>query len=175
METLKKNLDRFFWLNYCLMLFSLLGCLFMIPFRSAAETAFAAAVLISYAFLYLLPAGLLITMLRWVCRLGGLYRFQSARLLVYAAAVVSMFLTHLLAIIDQVIYRMYSFHINGFVWNLILTKGGIQSMAAGRGQIAGSTAAVRAKTMNACARWAPPIPSPPCRKRSAASSGSGPR
>jgi hypothetical protein len=135
METLKKNLDRFFWLNYCLMLFSLLGFLLIISFRSAAEAAFAAAVLISYGFLYLLPAGLLITMLRWVCRLGGLYRFQSARVLVYAAAVVSMSLTHLLAIIDQVIYRMYSFHINGFVWNLVLTKGGIQSMAAGRGTV----------------------------------------
>lgn len=131
MDRLKENLDRFFWINYFLMLVSLLGFLFMIPFQSLPEFLFAVAVLISYAVIYLIPAGLLITLSRWISGRTGLVQYLFARGAVYAIAVVSLSLTHLLVVIDHFIFRMYSFHMNGFVWNIILTKGGIDSMAAG--------------------------------------------
>lgn len=51
--------------------------------------------------------------------------------LIYAVTILSLSLTHLFIFTDQFVYRMYSFHINGFVWNIFLTKGGIESMAAG--------------------------------------------
>ncbi|HBC19654.1 MAG TPA: hypothetical protein DC022_13135, partial [Alcanivorax sp.] len=34
----------------------------------------------------------------------------------------------LLLLIDSQIYAIYGFHLNGFVWNLITTPGGIESM-----------------------------------------------
>lgn len=46
-------------------------------------------------------------------------------------AVTSMTMLILLLWLDAMIYTMYGFHLNGFVWNLIITPGGIESMGGG--------------------------------------------
>lgn len=73
----------------------------------------------------------MITLSRWICQISGNSQRPFARGLVYAVAIASLSLTHLFIFTDQFIYKMYSFHMNGFVWNIILTKGGIESLAAG--------------------------------------------
>ncbi len=76
-----------------------------------------------YAFLYVLvvaaPGWLLGKLL------GG--RVQVAGVVVLATLVT------VLLLVDGQIYAMYGFHINGFVWNLIVTPGGIESMGGSAG------------------------------------------
>lgn len=130
MTQLKENIDRLFTFNYLLMIVNLLGFVFMVHFNDLIEIVFILAVLLCYAFIYIVPAGLLINLSQWLCRILGQSHRRFAKGLVYTIAVLSLSVTHLFIFTDQFIYRMYSFHINGFVWNLILTKGGIESLAA---------------------------------------------
>ncbi|UWN49530.1 hypothetical protein ASALC70_01742 [Alcanivorax sp. ALC70] len=43
--------------------------------------------------------------------------------------------TLLLLLVDSQIHGLYGFHINGFVWNLLVTPGGIDSMGGGDGTL----------------------------------------
>ncbi|WP_116368200.1 sulfatase-like hydrolase/transferase [Parahaliea mediterranea] len=78
---------------------------------------FALLVLATYSLLYLLPT-IAISALAW--RLHHL----AGRV----CAVVLASATVLLLLADSRIHAMYGFHINGFVWNLLTTPGGIASM-----------------------------------------------
>ncbi len=49
-----------------------------------------------------------------------------------AVAIVASTLTLLLIRIDRSIYDLYNFHFNGFVLNLLMTPGGIESLGGGR-------------------------------------------
>lgn len=87
------------------------------------------ATTISYAFIYLLPAVVLIALGRTVLsRLAGRAAGFSLALLAIAATS----LTHVLLFADRTIYAMYGFHINGFVLDLVKTPGGIDSLGASR-------------------------------------------
>lgn len=78
---------------------------------------------LSYSFLYLLPALILL--------------FAVSRLLPRASttlaivAVISTVLSLLFIQADRTIYDLYNFHFNGFVVNLLLTPGGIDSLGSG--------------------------------------------
>lgn len=48
---------------------------------------------------------------------------------VFFAVLLSM-LGHLFVFFDSRLYDLYAFHLNGFVWNLITTPGGIESLGA---------------------------------------------
>lgn len=79
---------------------------------------FMLAALSGYAFLYVLlvaaPGWLLGKLLGPGVQVG--------------VVVVLATLISLLLLVDSQIYAMYGFHLNGFVWNLITTPGGIESM-----------------------------------------------
>ena len=78
---------------------------------------------LSYSAIYLLPAGLLSLLARrcWPRRRNTLI----------AIAVVASALTLLMVRVDRSIYDLYNFHFNGFVLNLLLTPGGIESLGGG--------------------------------------------
>ncbi|EKF76144.1 hypothetical protein A11A3_01580 [Alcanivorax hongdengensis A-11-3] len=76
-----------------------------------------------YALTYLLPVALVSLLAGRL--LGAMAKMVFAVLL--TAALVILLLT------DSQIYGMYGFHLNGFVWNLITTPGGIESMGGGDG------------------------------------------
>ena len=76
-----------------------------------------------YAALYLLPALLLSLLVRRA--LPGWPRLLAG------VAIVASTLLVLLIHIDRSIYDLYNFHINGFVLNLLLTPGGIESLGSG--------------------------------------------
>lgn len=128
-----QSLNTFFWLNYFVVLLQLFLFLFVVPFQSAIEVLFCAAVLIGYSFVYLIPAGFLSGLGRRLCRFPVLARFRAARTCLYALAVLAMFLSQFYLFADGFLFKLYGFHINGFVWNILLTKGGIASLAAGSG------------------------------------------
>jgi hypothetical protein len=50
-----------------------------------------------------------------------------------SAAVLGTSAAHLFIYLDRQLFRMYDFHVNGFVWNLVTTRGGLDSLGAGRG------------------------------------------
>ncbi len=59
------------------------------------------------------------------CRLLSLLLGKGVEQLL---AVMVMSLLTILLLVDSQIYGMYGFHLNGFVWNLVTTPGGIESM-----------------------------------------------
>lgn len=86
------------------------------------------ATTISYSFLYLLPAGIVsLAAARFAARRPG---SALATGTVAAVAVGLTGLTQTLLFADRLIHRMYGFHINGFVVDLVLTPGGIASLGA---------------------------------------------
>lgn len=124
----KKSISRFFCVNYVLMILSLTSFTFFDHHSNISSILFMAAVVLSYAFVYLFPTGVLLWIIQTTTKMLGVAERLYARLFVYAAAVLGLTLTHLVILTDRVIYKMYGFHFNGFVWNILTTKGGIESM-----------------------------------------------
>ena len=86
-------------------------------------TAFHLSAWSIYSLLYLLP-GLLPALL--ICRL-----VKPKSWIVAALSVVGTSLCILFIRSDSVIYDLYRFHFNGFVVNLLMTPGGVQSLGGG--------------------------------------------
>ncbi len=76
-----------------------------------------------YSFIYLVPA-LLLTLI-----LQRLTPRQTLLHCVFAVLCTTLSLGFILA--DRTIYDLYNFHFNGFVWNLLLTPGGVASLGSG--------------------------------------------
>ena len=115
----------FFTFNYLLLLAVgiYIGRDALLPPDPIGAALFLIAALAGYAALYLLPA-LLISA---VC-----HRWISTALARWLAVLLSS-LTLLLLLADSQIHELYGFHINGFVWNLLVTPGGIDSMGGSDG------------------------------------------
>lgn len=121
----KSPLRLFYALSWIHMLWQTL------PFFKSAAPApelslafvFHLATWLSYSAIYLLPAGLLCLLIRRIFK-------HSTRTLV-AVAIIASTVTLLLIRIDRSIYDLYSFHLNGFVLNLLLTPGGVESLGGG--------------------------------------------
>lgn len=79
---------------------------------------FVLAAVPGYALLYLVPAMLL----------GWLVRRVAGHRAAVVTVVMASSLTLILLLADARIHDMYGFHINGFVWNLLMTPGGYSSM-----------------------------------------------
>jgi membrane-anchored protein YejM (alkaline phosphatase superfamily) len=81
-----------------------------------------------YAMAYLLPAVFLLLIVRglgqWigrVFRIGG--TGTVARGAWYGLAVLAFSSVQMILYTDKTIYKMFGFHLNGFVWNLLITPG----------------------------------------------------
>ncbi len=77
----------------------------------------------TYSLVYLLPGILLTVVAAW--------GFRKAPVFLASVAVISTSLCILLIRADSVIYDLYNFHFNGFVLNLLLTPGGVESLGGG--------------------------------------------
>ena len=86
-------------------------------------------VTLTYPLVYATPAILLITLAFGLSRLFKLSE-KATRIITYSTMIVTAGSTMTFFFIDYKIYSMFSFHINSFVLNLILTPGGIDSMGA---------------------------------------------
>ena len=114
----KFNIRLYF---FCTWLFSLFLCqhfLTGLSYPHLREQIHVVVLTLSYAFIYQLPAVLCYWLFsRW------------SKLALFGAILFSV-LGHLFVFFDSHLYDLYSFHINGFVWNLLTTSGGIDSLGA---------------------------------------------
>lgn len=122
------QLDRFFLLSWLLACAQLASSQTSAQYAGFAVAAWSLATTLTYACLYLLPAFIASHLLRRV--LGALGRARSGVVVLAIATVALAGLTHVLVFADRVIYRMYGFHINGFVLDLVTAPGGIESLGA---------------------------------------------
>lgn len=86
-----------------------------------------------YAFLYMIP-GILVTALISMATVKAADAPWRRRL-VTGCAVGTMFLSHLLLLMDAGLYHGFGFHFNFLVWNLLTTPGGFASMGLRAGTI----------------------------------------
>ena len=99
-----------------------------------------------YALLYLLPVGVA-GAAAWIVT----HEHHAIKIwLVYALSVVLVLLLH----VDLLIYSLYSFHFNAFVWNLIMTPGGIGSLGSSSStQMTAGLLAVKTLAIQAALLW----------------------
>lgn len=81
-----------------------------------------------YAALYLLPLLLAPLLGRLAARMVGA---GAGRLLSGAWLTLWSAFVQLVLVVDLLVFRQFGFHLNGFVWNLVSTPGGVESMGAG--------------------------------------------
>ncbi|NDY42779.1 sulfatase-like hydrolase/transferase [Dissulfurirhabdus thermomarina] len=127
------GLPAFFGFTYLAVLGLAAAYLGRVPAWDLRTVMFAAGAVPTYAAFYLLPA-LLLTLGAWgagrlAARRGRGGRWAGA--LVALVAVSATGCTSILLFADLFIHRLYGFHLNGFVWNLIRTPGGIDSLGGG--------------------------------------------
>jgi len=105
----------------CTSLFSIFLCRgFFEPVEKSQsiDTIYTALLILTYGVMYQAPAIISFLLLkRWL------------RIAVYTAVILSIF-GHLFVFADSHLYDLYGFHFNGFVWNLLTTRGGIDSLGA---------------------------------------------
>jgi hypothetical protein len=139
-----KTLTAYFALTYLALAGNVAGYLRAAPPADWLGTAFAAAVCLTYTALYLAPLALVCTAL--------LLATHRARL-VAAVAVSGGALLQIWIFADRFLFGMYGFHLNGFVWNLVTTRGGLESMGGGRDTFASFALVVTAFALLQVALW----------------------
>lgn len=123
-------LSQYFALSYLLLLINASVFLRQINYVNFATYLFAAVVYLTYCFLYLLPLALLLGLLRKILNYKRSPVFLKSSWFIGSLAVIALTALQLLIYTDSFIFRMFGFHFNSFVWNLIFTKGGIESMGS---------------------------------------------
>lgn len=104
-----------------------------IDFEDSQTIFFSLFAYLSYGVLFLLPAVIITRSVHWIFAWWGKRygkTIQWPKMAVYTVAVLTTSATIIFLFADQIVYRLFSFHINGFVWNLVTTPGGIESMGA---------------------------------------------
>ncbi|MDO9596250.1 MAG: DUF3413 domain-containing protein, partial [Azoarcus sp.] len=96
---------------------------------SLSVQAFILATSASYAALYTLAPLALTAVTGWVLR-PAIARAHWRRTLVYLTAYLSGTLTLVCMYADYRVYELYEYHLNGFVWNLVTTRGGVAALGA---------------------------------------------
>lgn len=126
---------KFLLLSWLLLLANAGSYLVHVRFQSPLATGWVIAVWLTYSFFYLLPVfGPLLLLDRalgsaWVARRFPLLARAAGGALL-GAAWLGASLVQILVFADAFVFRIYNFHFNGFVWNLVTTPGGIASMGA---------------------------------------------
>lgn len=87
------------------------------------------AVWLTYPWLFLLPAFALCVLVG--SGVGALRRPRLAAVASLTVASVLFAAVQLTVLADQRVLALYGFHLNGFVWNLLTTRGGIAALGAG--------------------------------------------
>ncbi len=90
-------------------------------------TIFVASAFFAYSFLYLLPT-LFLTKAVQILTFAKSKPAGWKTLLVYTTACLSGTSTVLFLAADRYLFSLYGYHFNAFVWNLITTTGGIDSL-----------------------------------------------
>ncbi len=127
----------YFSISYLVLLLNEAGNLSTVTYIGTITPFFTIAVYLSYCFIYLFPLALLLLLFNRMLSLDFLVRWSRKiprfnSWFIYGLTVVGFTLLQLLIYADKIIFRLYGFHLNGFVWNLVCTPGGLDSLEGGR-------------------------------------------
>lgn len=139
-ERITARYETALWYNFAL---SYLAVVINLSFYSseiawtgAATPFFAVLAFLSFPLVYVLPIQIVVIPLQKL--LNAFARRTERMKLVLAlqsvliAVSVGFFICiQLMLFGDRFVYHLYNFHLNGFIWNLVTTPGGIESMGAG--------------------------------------------
>ncbi len=131
---LSRTLATYFTLSYGAVLATLLPFLQAAARGDAIAVAFALSVYLTYAVLYLAP---IIAATYALYAVLGLMRVKRVQTLVTGGmAVCGTALLEVCLYADGRLYQLYGFHLNGMVWNLLTTRGGVESLDSGEATLA---------------------------------------
>ncbi len=119
-------LNHYFLFSYLLILVLASGYLFNVNFADTQTTLFAICSYLSYCAVYLLPAFLITKLSLFLFSLGR--RTSLGWNVAQVLAILTTGFTAVVLYADYFIFRLYHFHLNGFVWNLVKTPGGIEPL-----------------------------------------------
>ena len=98
---------------------------------------YAALLVVTYAALFVLPLVLLALLALLVTEEGagrsGQTRWTTAQLLLIFVAWLLASALQIGLDVDRILFSIFAFHLNGFVWNLVTTAGGLESMGGSAG------------------------------------------
>lgn len=131
-----RTLFQYLLLTYAAMLLNTSSYLGQVHYGGLFTLLFVVALYLTYSLIYLLPVFvslvLLDIILAWRGFDGTFRRLPISRsALLYVFALLGTGLCQVLVYADKFIYKMYGFHLNGFVWNLVFTRSGIDSLGGG--------------------------------------------
>ena len=139
-QTLSAALRRYFLFSYLAMLANAGRYLEEIDYGGTLGVLFAVAVLLTYCAAYLfpfaLPAAALGRLLSWLGRPRASGRpGRAATAGVYVLAVAGMACAQMFIHVDVFLYRLWGYHLNSFVLNVLTTPGGWGSLGAGESTV----------------------------------------
>ena len=137
----RPRLIDFLAISFLAVLIHAAGYLRFVEYRGILTVLFAAAVWVSYTAIGVLAAALPALLARGLFAI--IYRGRAAPtwsgIVVWGLAFVGLSVLQVLVFFDRFVFNLYGFHFNGFIWNLITTRGGIESMGAGQSSVASFT------------------------------------
>ncbi|MBI3856734.1 MAG: DUF3413 domain-containing protein, partial [Planctomycetes bacterium] len=116
---------RYFGATWLLLLLNEAGYLAAVSFSGLLTALYALAVLLTGSLFLLFLVFLPVLGLHRVAPAAG--RWNAS---VYGLAVLLFTAAQGFVLLDRHVFGIYGFHFNGFVWNLVTTKGGVSSMGA---------------------------------------------
>lgn len=133
---LSAALRRYFVLSYLAMLANAGRYLMDIDYEGPFTVLFAVAVLLTYCAAYLFPLALpslaLGKLLSWLAHRSGSGRpGRAGTAAVYVLAVTGIASAQVFIYVDVFIHRLWGYHINSFVVNVLTTPGGVESLGTG--------------------------------------------
>ncbi len=126
--------NQFLFLSYIVTLINTSTYLRSVHLDRLSTTLFVVAVFLIYSLLYLSPAILMVWLIDRLLQLssklswGSTFRQRWGQRLMFTVAVLLTTTIQIAIYADKTIYTIYGMHFNGFIWNLITTPGGIESM-----------------------------------------------
>ena len=137
MDTAQRGLNRvntYLFLSYLVTLVNMYGYLSAIKWTGPVADLFSVAAYLSYALVYLSPVIAVVWLVDVLVQLSAKISWGAgARLfwgirLQYALALLGTALVQVGIYADKTIFHIFGMHFNGFIWNVISTPGGIDSM-----------------------------------------------
>ena len=131
-------LGLYFFVTYFVLLANTFYFLKSIHWEGTLTTIFAVDVFLIYSVFYLLPVLILAGIsnrviscrpVQQVLQTHNLYFLGSG--LVYGIAFIGFSIVQIYIYADKQIYQLYDYHVNSFVWNLVFTRGGLESLGGG--------------------------------------------
>lgn len=128
------RINQFLFLSYLFALFNVSTYLGTVQAERWSTVWFLLAVFLVYTLVYLSPAILLAWLIDRLLQVsnkvhwGSVFRHRWGTWVMYTVAVLTTTAVHVFIYADKTIYTIYGMHFNGFIWNLITTPGGIESM-----------------------------------------------